>query len=164
MADGVTINLGLLNSIVYHKENSTASIGPGGHWGDVYLALDRHGVTVAGGRDATVGVGGFLTGGGNSFSTARKGWACDTIRRFEVVLADGDVVVADEHTNADLFLALKGGGGSGNLGIVTRFDMEAFQGSRASDLGWDYHISNRGHDPNDQRLRQVCQRAREWKD
>lgn len=55
----------------------------------VYQALEPHGVTVVGGRAAGVGVAGFLTGGGNSFYTARRGFACDNVVNFQVVLANG---------------------------------------------------------------------------
>lgn len=66
----------------------------------------------------------FSTGGGNSFFTAQRGFACDQVQNFEVVLASGEVINANATSNPDLFLALKGG--SSNFGIVTRFDMQAF--------------------------------------
>lgn len=68
-----------------------------------------------------MGVGGFITGGGNSFHSASHGFACDNVHNFEVVLADGSVVDANGTHNTDLWRALKGG--SGNFGLVTRFDM-----------------------------------------
>lgn len=118
------IDLGLLDSVVYHQESSTVSLGQGGRWKDAYPVLDKLGVTVPGGRAAEVGVAGLLLGGGNSFYSLRKGWACDNVRRYEFVLADGSVIIVDKDTNAGLFLSLKGG--SGNFGIVARFDLEAF--------------------------------------
>lgn len=104
---------------------------PGSHWQEVYDTLSPQGVTVAGGRAGTVGVGGFLSGGGNSFYAASHGMACDTVANFEVVLADGCVVNANAGENPDLFRALKGG--SGNLGVVTRFDMYAIEFPHATD-------------------------------
>lgn len=56
---------------------------------NVYAALDPEGWTVPGGRAGSVGVAGFLTGGGNSFFTARVGFACDNVKNFELVTADG---------------------------------------------------------------------------
>ena len=63
--------------------------------------------------------------GGISYFGPRYGWTCDTVHNFEVVLASGDVVNANLHSNSDLFKALKGG--SNNFGVVTRFDYETFQ-------------------------------------
>lgn len=62
--------------------------------------------------------------GGISYFSAQKGFACDNIVNYELVLASGQVVSANIKTNSDLFVALKGG--SNNFGIVTRFDLEAF--------------------------------------
>ncbi|CAJ2500423.1 Uu.00g032760.m01.CDS01 [Anthostomella pinea] len=119
--DGVTIDFGHMNATTYDPETKIASIQPGGYWGPVYETLAPYGVTVTGARDSTVGVGGFITGGGNSFHSATNGFACDNVKNFEVVLADGRIVNANSDENADLWLALKGC--SGNLGLVTRFDM-----------------------------------------
>lgn len=122
---GVTIDLGLMNTTTWDADSETASIGPGSRWGAVYGTLEPLGVTVAGGRAGTVGVAGFILGGGNSFYTAQKGFACDNVKNFEVVLATGEVVNANAEENSDLHQALKGG--SANFGIVTRFDMQGFK-------------------------------------
>lgn len=87
--NGVTIDLGLMNQTTYDEVNSLAKIQPGIRWGGVYGALEPYGVTVAGGRASTVGVAGFLTGGGNTFFTAQRGWGCDQVKNFEVVLSSG---------------------------------------------------------------------------
>lgn len=72
----------------------------------------------------TVGVSGLLLGGGLSFHSGQRGFACDDVVNYEVVLADGSIVNANKKDNPSLFKALKGSGN--NLGIVTRFDMVAF--------------------------------------
>jgi FAD/FMN-containing dehydrogenase len=61
--DGVTIDLSGLDWIVPSANNSLVSIGPGQTWGRVYGALDALGVSVPGGRDGPVGVGGTTLGG-----------------------------------------------------------------------------------------------------
>ncbi|KAJ4365369.1 hypothetical protein N0V95_000516 [Ascochyta clinopodiicola] len=127
---GVTVDLGLINSTTLNGQTNIASILPGSRWNQVYATLDPQGLTVAGGRAGSVGVAGFLTGGGNSFYTAQQGFACDNVKNFEVVLASGDVINANASNNTDLFQVLKGGSGS-NFGIVTRFDVQAF---KAGDL------------------------------
>ncbi|KAK8058961.1 hypothetical protein PG994_009409 [Apiospora phragmitis] len=122
--DGVTIDLGLMNQTEYDAETQTAKIQGGSLWKDVYSTLEPHGVTVPGGRTSTVGVGGFILGGGNNFYSGRVGFACDNVVNYEIVLANGELTNANANENADLWKALKGG--SSNFGIVTRFDMRAF--------------------------------------
>ncbi|KAI1634838.1 hypothetical protein F4809DRAFT_616394 [Biscogniauxia mediterranea] len=126
--DGVTIDLGNMNSTTYYPDNGTVRMLPGATWSSVYNKLDGLGVTVPGGRIGHVGVGGLITGGGNSFLSARTGMVCDSVVNFEVVLASGEIVNANKQTNSDLFKALKGG--SFNFGIVTHFDMEALPSPR----------------------------------
>jgi FAD/FMN-containing dehydrogenase len=121
---GVTIDLGRMKDVTYDAQSKLASIQPGAQWGNVYQELLKQQVCVTGGRDGNVGVGGFLTGGGNSFFSGLHGFGCDNVANFEVVLASGEVVNANSSSHADLWTALKGG--SGNFGIVTRFDMYAF--------------------------------------
>jgi hypothetical protein len=112
---------GHMNATTWNPDTGLVSIQPGGRWQDVYDVLAPHGITVAGGRAGSVGVGGFLSGGGISFFAASHGWACDTIANYEVVLADGSIAYANAQDNPDLWQALKGA--SANLGLVTRFDM-----------------------------------------
>ncbi|ETS77959.1 hypothetical protein PFICI_10021 [Pestalotiopsis fici W106-1] len=124
ISDGVTLDLGLMNQTEYDADGQIAKIGAGGRWHEVYTALEPFGVTVPGGRASQVGVAGFLLGGGNSFFSSMVGLGCDSVINFEVVLASGQVVNANREVNADLHKALKGG--SGNFGVVTRFDVQAF--------------------------------------
>ncbi|KUI65220.1 Bifunctional solanapyrone synthase [Cytospora mali] len=122
---GVTIDLGLLDWTRFDKTSETVDIGPGGRWQQVYGELHKHGRVVSGGRDGHVGVGGILLGGGKTFFTAQRGFGCDDIVAYEVVLGDGRIVTADAIDNEDLFRCLKGGGN--NFGIVTNFRMNALQ-------------------------------------
>jgi FAD/FMN-containing dehydrogenase len=121
---GVIIDLSHLNITTYNAATKVATVGTGARWGQVYAALEEFGVGVTGGREGVVGVGGLLLGGGVSWYTARTGFACDSVINYEVVLANGLVINANATDNSDLFRALKGG--SGNFGIVTRFDLETF--------------------------------------
>lgn len=82
--DGVTIDLGNMNSTTYHAENSTAAVLPGARWLSVYQTLDKQNIAVAGGRAGTVGVAGLILGGGNSFYAGRKGMVCDNVANFQV--------------------------------------------------------------------------------
>lgn len=133
---GVTIDLRGLNSINLSEDRSTVSVGVGATWDTVYTRLDPLGLSVAGGRVAGVGVGGLTLGGGISFFGPRYGWTCDTVSTFEVVLADGSIVEANEEQNLDLFQGLRGG--SNNFGIVTRIDLKMFDQGRL----WSASIYN----------------------
>lgn len=122
---GTTIDLSLLDSTRFNEADETVEIGPGGRWREVYAELHKHGRVVAGGREGNVGVAGLILGGGNTFLTARRGFACDNVVSYEVVLADGRVITAAANSHDDLFWALKGG--SNNFGIVTNFKMNAIK-------------------------------------
>ncbi|KAG0128355.1 hypothetical protein HOY82DRAFT_586490 [Tuber indicum] len=118
---GVLIELSKLRTISLSTDGTVASIGPGLRWVEVYDYLAQRNTTVLGGRIPQVGVGGLILGGGLSFFANRYGLACDNVKNFEVVTPDSKILNANAAQNSDLFWALKGG--SGNFGIVTRFDM-----------------------------------------
>lgn len=122
---GVTIDLGLLDQIVFDEASETVRIGPGCRWHQVYTKLRKYGRVVAGAREGHVGVAGFLLGGGNSFFTAQKGFGCDQVIAFEVVLANGRIANANAQHNTDLFRVLKGG--SNNFGVATDFTMNTIK-------------------------------------
>lgn len=117
-----------MNHVKADTASETAEIGPGARWRDVYFELHKHNFTVAGGREANVGVAGFLLGGGMAFLNSQRGFACDDVISYEVVLADGRIVTADKNQNAQLFRALKGG--SNNFGIVTNFKMNMLSNNK----------------------------------
>lgn len=95
-------------------------VGAGAMWSDAYAAVTtRGGRYVQGGGCTTVGVAGLVQGGGFGNFSKRYGTAAASLLEAEVVTADGQVRIANRHRNADLFRALKGGGG-GTFGVVTR--------------------------------------------
>jgi FAD/FMN-containing dehydrogenase len=130
IATGVTIDLSQLNATTYDASTNVVSLGTGARWLSVYGELEKHRVSVTGGREGVVGVGGLMLGGGISWYSARTGFACDSVVNYEVVLASGEILNANASANSDLWRALKGGGS--NFGIVTRFDVEAFPASKLS--------------------------------
>ncbi|KAH7383972.1 FAD binding domain-containing protein [Pyrenochaeta sp. MPI-SDFR-AT-0127] len=122
---GVTIDLGFMNATSYDQERSIVTVQPGAKSAETYEALEQYGVAITGGRVGPVGLGGFVSGGGISFHAGVHGWACNNVENFEVVLANGSIVNANEDENPDLWVAMRGS--SGNLGLITRFDMTAIK-------------------------------------
>ncbi|KAI0753246.1 FAD binding domain-containing protein [Daedaleopsis nitida] len=120
---GPLVSTALLNEVIYDEATMTVRVGPGNRWEDVHKVLDGTGVTVVGGRIGNVGVGGYILGGGLSFLSAEYGWAANNVVEFEVVLANGTIITANNSTNSDLWKTLKGGGG--NFGIVTAYTLQA---------------------------------------
>jgi len=119
----VTIDLVKLDHVEV-IDDETARVGPGNRWGPVYKTLESAGKMVLGGRVSEVGVGGFLLGGGIAFTSRQHGWAMDSIRSYEIVLANGTIVNADQQSHPDLYWALRGGGS--NFGVVTDFTLETY--------------------------------------
>ncbi|KAI0143813.1 FAD-binding domain-containing protein [Xylariaceae sp. FL1272] len=115
--------VGLLNEI--QLDNGRIFIGAGATWGAVNKVVHASGLGVVGGRSGTGGIGGLALSGGLSVFSSREGFICDNITEFEVVTASGEVIIASNHTNVDLFVALRGG--LNNFGIVTRFVMSTFE-------------------------------------
>jgi len=126
LASGVTIDLRLLNTITVSADRKTVSVGAGNRWVNISTILDPLGLAVVGGRVSDPGVGGLTLGGGISYFSGQRGWACDNVQQYEVVLASGDVIIASATQDSDLYWALRGGAAT-NLGIVTRFDLASFE-------------------------------------
>ncbi len=117
--DGVVIDLSLLKTIEIDAGARTALVGGGCTWGEVDAATHEHGLATVSGIISTTGVGGLTLGGGHGYLTRKHGLTIDNLLAAEVVLANGEIVTANDVENPDLFWAIRGGGG--NFGIVTSF-------------------------------------------
>ena len=120
--DGVVIDLSPMRDVHVDPQAGTARAGGGTTWGDFNYATHAYGLATTGGIISTTGVGGLTLGGGIGYLARGYGLSIDNLRSAEVVTADGRVAMASEDENADLFWALRGGGG--NFGVVTSFEFQ----------------------------------------
>jgi FAD/FMN-containing dehydrogenase len=120
---GLVLDLRPMSQVHVDRESRTVTLGGGSLINDVLLELPDDLATVTG-AVSSVGYLGLTLGGGYGPLNGRFGLACDTMRSAQVVLANGNVVIASAQENPDLFWALRGGGG--NYGVVTAMELELF--------------------------------------
>lgn len=129
---GIVIDLGNLNAIeLIDEATRRVRIEPGARWMEVAAVLGPHGWALSSGDYGGVGVGGLATAGGIGWLARARGLTIDHLRGADVVLADGSVVHASDHENADLFWAIRGAGA--NFGIVVSFEFEV---DEVGEIGW----------------------------
>jgi FAD/FMN-containing dehydrogenase len=118
--DGVVIDFSQMRSVRVDPASMTARADAGVTWGDMNAATHAFGLATPGGIISTTGIAGLTLGGGVGYLTRGFGLSIDNLISADVVTADGRFLVASEHENADLFWALRGGGG--NFGVCTSFE------------------------------------------
>ncbi len=118
---GVVIDLRGMEGIAVDVEQRRVRAEAGLNWGEFDAATQAHGLACTGGRVTTTGISGLALGSGSGWLERKLGLVCDNLLEAEVVTADGRIVRASEHENADLFWGLRGG--SGNFGVVTAFHL-----------------------------------------
>jgi FAD/FMN-containing dehydrogenase len=116
---GMTLDMSARNAVEVDLGSRLARVEAGALLGDVDRATQQHGLAATLGFVSLTGVAGLTLGGGFGYLTRRFGWTVDDLEAVEIVMADGSVNRASRDENAELFWALRGGGG--NFGVVTEF-------------------------------------------
>jgi len=116
---GLTLDLSRMRGVWVDPQRREAHAQPGCLLGDVDRETQVHGLAAVLGFVSETGVAGLTLGGGFGYLTRRFGWTVDNLLSVRLVTADGRLVRASAEENADLFWALRGGGG--NFGVVTDF-------------------------------------------
>ncbi len=117
--DGLMIDLSRMKGIRVDPADRTVRVEGGCVWGDVDHATHPFGLATPSGFVSSTGVGGLTLGGGIGYLSRAHGLTLDNLLGVDMVLADGSFVTADAEQHADLFWAVRGGGG--NFGVVTSF-------------------------------------------
>lgn len=122
LVDTLLVRTALDGPVRVDPGTRTARVPAGTTWGAVVAAAEPYGLAALHGSSPTVGVVGYLLGGGLSFYGRRFGIAANHVRSITVVLADGREVVASAENEPGLFWAMRGGGGG--FGVVTEIEVE----------------------------------------
>jgi FAD/FMN-containing dehydrogenase len=134
---GIVLDVTPLRSV--SVSGGVATVGAGTRLGEVYEALQEHGLAIPAGTCPDVGVAGLTLGGGLGILGRKYGATCDSLVGAEIVLADGRILTCDEHHETDLFWALRGAG-AGNFGVVTSLAFRTVPAPEATNvhLAWPF--------------------------
>lgn len=119
---GMMIDLSNMKYVRVGAAERRAYVEPGATLADFDEAVQKHGLATPVGINSTTGIAGLTLGGGFGWLTRKYGMTIDNLVSADVVTADGKKVRANENENADLFWAIRGGGG--NFGVVTQFEFK----------------------------------------
>ncbi|MEW2911458.1 FAD-binding oxidoreductase [Leisingera sp. JC11] len=119
---GVVLDLSKMRGVRVDPNARTARAEGGTTWGDFNTATHAFGLATTGGVISTTGIAGLTLGGGIGYLSRGHGLSLDNLISADIVTADGNMLIANESENADVFWAIRGGGG--NFGVVTSFEYQ----------------------------------------
>ena len=116
---GLLVDLRDMRSVDIDPFRMTGTAQGGTTAGEYTSAAQTHGLATPFGDTGNVGLGGLTLGGGIGWLARKHGMTIDNLLAVDLVTADGEVETVSESSDAELFWALRGGGG--NFGIAARF-------------------------------------------
>jgi FAD/FMN-containing dehydrogenase len=124
LEDTILVSTQRMRGVEIDADAQTARVQAGTIWLEVTEASTPHGLFPLSGSAPDVGVVGYTLGGGLSWLARKHGLATNNVTAIELVTPDGELVRATADERADLFWALRGGGG--NFGVVTAMEFRLF--------------------------------------
>jgi len=121
---GLVIDLSAMNAVRVEPDKRRARAEGGATLGDLDRETQAFALAAPGGVVSTTGIAGLTLGGGQGWLRRTYGMAWDSLVSVDVVTADGRLLTAREDEHADLFWAVRGGGG--NFGVVTSFEYRMY--------------------------------------
>jgi hypothetical protein len=124
LASTVLVKTSRMRRVDIDVEGHSARAEAGAIWTDVTDPAGEHGLVALHGSSPNVGVVGYSLGGGMGWLARSHGLAANSVTAIELVTATGRFVRADHETEAELFWAIRGGGGS--FGVVTAIEFDLY--------------------------------------
>jgi FAD/FMN-containing dehydrogenase len=121
---GLMIDLAPMGGVRVDPVARRARVDGGALLGSLDREAQAFGLATTAGTVSHTGVGGLTLGGGFGRLGRKFSMACDNVRGYDIVTADGKLLRVSADENTDLNWALRGGGG--NFGIVTSFEFELY--------------------------------------
>jgi len=118
---GIVIDLSRMKRIDVDADRRFVRAEAGLKLGEFDRATMAHGLATTTGVISDTGLAGLTLGGGFGKLGRKYGLTCDNLVAVEIVTADGQKLLASDSKHADLFWAVRGGGG--NFGIATAFHL-----------------------------------------
>ncbi|MGE0506353.1 MAG: FAD-binding oxidoreductase [Solirubrobacterales bacterium] len=111
-----------LTEVEIDAEARSARVGAGALWSDLVPSASEQGLAGLHGSTGTVGITGYMLGGGLGWYGRKHGLGCNSVTAVELVSADGEARRVDRENEPELFWALRGGGG--DFGVVTALEFD----------------------------------------
>jgi UDP-N-acetylenolpyruvoylglucosamine reductase len=124
LGDSILLKTNAMDQVSIDAPCRRARVGAGARWEDVVPAASELGLAALHGSTPDVSITGYSLGGGMGWYARKHGLAANHVTAIEVVTPDGEIHCATPERDAELFWALRGGGG--NFGVVTALEFELF--------------------------------------